>query len=79
MEFKASIDGLQSIINVLDEKSLKQAINRTSNDEGRRFNTYVAKSIKSEYNIKSSIVKSKTKIERVKVVIILSSLYPPHV
>jgi len=61
MEFRAKIEGLDEIIKLLNAKTINQAVNRTANEEGRRFTTYTAKQIRKEYNIKSSMIKSKGK------------------
>jgi len=64
MTFNASLDGSDDLLKLLDKKTLNKVLNRTANDEGRRFNTQVAKDIRKEYNIKSSEVKSKVKVRK---------------
>ena len=64
MTFNASLDGSEELLKLLDKKTLNKVLNRTANDEGRRFNTQVAKDIRKEYNIKSADVKSKVKVTR---------------
>jgi hypothetical protein len=64
MTFNASLDGVEDLLKLLDKKTLNKVVNRTANDEGRRFNTQVAKGVRAEYNIKSSDIKSKVKIRK---------------
>jgi hypothetical protein len=64
MTFNASLDGVDDLLKLLDKKTINKVLNRTANDEGRRFNTQVAKDIRSVYNIKSSDVKSKVKVRK---------------
>jgi len=64
MNFNASLDGAEDLLKLLDKKTLNKVLNRTANDEGRRFNTQVAKGVRAEYNIKSSDIKSKVKIRK---------------
>jgi len=64
MRFTAELEGFDEILGLLDKKTLNKILNRTANDEGRRFNTQVAKDIRKEYNIKSSDVKSKVKVRK---------------
>jgi hypothetical protein len=64
MTFIASIDGADELLKLLDKKTINKVLNRTANIEGRRFNTQVAKNVRAEYNIKSSDIKSVTKIRR---------------
>jgi len=62
MRFTAELEGFDEILRVLDNKTLNKVINRTANEEGRRFSTEVAKNVRKEYNIKSSEIKSKISI-----------------
>ena len=64
MTFNASLDGSEELLQLLDKKTLNKVLNRTVNEEGRRFNTHVAKNIRKEYNIKSSDIKSAVKIRK---------------
>jgi len=64
MKFTTKIEGIDEVLSLLDKKTLNKVVNRTANDEGRRFNTYMAKNIRKEYNIKSSDIKSKVKIRK---------------
>jgi hypothetical protein len=67
MTFNASLDGVEDLLKLLDKKTINKVLNRTANDEGRRFNTQVAKDIRSVYNIKSSDVKSKLIVRKASV------------
>lgn len=64
MTFNASLDGAEDLLKLLDKKTLNKVLNRTANDEGRRFNTQVAKDIRNQYDIKSADVKSKIKVTK---------------
>ena len=64
MEIRAKIEGLDETIKLLNKKTINQVLNRTANEEGRRFATYMAKEIRKEYNIKSSMIKSKTNVKK---------------
>ncbi len=66
MNFTAELEGYDEVLKLLDKKTINKVLNQTANDEGRRFNTQVAKDIRAEYNIKSSDIKSKVKIKRAK-------------
>lgn len=64
MNFTAKLEGHDEVLKLLDKKTMNKVLNRTANDEGRRFSTQVAKDIRAEYNIKSSNIKSKVEIRK---------------
>jgi hypothetical protein len=64
MTFNADLEGVEDLLKLLDKKTFNKVVNRTANDEGRRFNTHVAKNVRAEYNIKSSEIKSVVKIRK---------------
>ncbi len=45
MEFKAELEGFKELIEALDSKTISMVLNKTANDEGRRFRTQVAKDV----------------------------------
>jgi hypothetical protein len=64
MNLSVGIEGLEELSKAFDSKTIEKATVRTVNELGRGLSTKLVKDARSEYNIKSSELKSYIKTDR---------------